>query len=399
MQPLLIWHWFVFIFACFLNYCHKTLYQCLNLLSYHNANIFICFLLQMNHFSNSPTPSAVSSFQRSNVKNACCMSANRPTITHLLLFPLLMRALLHGTLQLPIPTCMFCCEWGSMREDKDNPLALLSKRSPQNQTDYRRKLERLQADLEAEKIQTLWACGQLGAELRRLRKEAEREHRRTVRDLAARRCRSGHLPAKEGQIKNRGLHNKLQTTGETGRGPSKLEELLLTLYEKINGKQAGYKFHHGREFELEKSIFLCRLLEAHGRLLQGTRRLTPPRYVAEKLSKKPVWDNGSDPSRTTQLLARCRVQLRTSQRDLSSDSRKSKPDQKKRFSSCGLHTAGPCTATALRAASQLYNPRNTIHAVQDNHPSQCAESSSSAESSLTICTKGNMEVSSWTFLH
>ncbi|XP_023197965.1 peripheral-type benzodiazepine receptor-associated protein 1 isoform X4 [Xiphophorus maculatus] len=287
-----------------------------------------------------------------------------------------------------------------MREDRDNPLALLSKRSCQNQTDYRQELERLQADLEAEKIQTLWACGQLGVELRSLRREAEREHKRTVRELSARRfClkdrnQSRHLLAKEGQIKN-----KLQSSGEDGfhlgSEQSKLEQLLLTLYEKINGKRAGYKFHHRREFELEKAIFLCRLLEAHGRLLQGTPRSRPPNYVAKKSSKKLVWDNGCNPRQSTPLLTSFRAQLETtSLRDLPSHNKKCKPDQKKLFSSGRLQTAGPWTSTEVRGVGQInslemHRPNNTIRAVQDNHPSLWEESSSSDKS--TKCSRRNME--------
>ncbi|XP_027887143.1 peripheral-type benzodiazepine receptor-associated protein 1 [Xiphophorus couchianus] len=287
-----------------------------------------------------------------------------------------------------------------MREDRDNPLALLSKRSCQNQKDYRQELERLQADLEAEKIQTLWACGQLGVELRSLRREAEREHKRTVRELSARRfClkdrnQSRHLLAKEGQIKN-----KLQSSGEDGfhlgSEQSKLEQLLLTLYEKINGKRAGYKFHHRREFELEKAIFLCRLLEAPGRLLQGTPRSRPPNYVAKKSSKKLVWDNSCNPCQSTPLLTSFRAQLETtSLRDLPSHNKKCKPDQKKLFSSGRLQTAGPWTSTEVRGVGQInslemHRPNNTIRAVQDNHPSLWEESSSSDKS--TKCSRRNME--------
>ncbi|XP_054899377.1 peripheral-type benzodiazepine receptor-associated protein 1 isoform X2 [Poeciliopsis prolifica] len=289
-----------------------------------------------------------------------------------------------------------------MREDRDNPLALLSKRSCQNQTDCRQELERLQADLEAEKIRTLWACGQLGVEIRSLRREAEREHKVTVRELAARRfClkdrnQSRLLLAKEGRIKN-----KAQSSGEDGfhlgREQSKLEQLLLKLYEKINGKRAGSKFHHRREFELEKAIFLCRLLEAHGRLLQGTPRSRPPNYVAKQSSKKLVWDNSCNPCHSTSLLTSSRAQLETtSLRDLPSHNKKCKSDQKKLFSSDRSQTAGPWTSTKVRGVGQtnsleMHHPNNTIRAVQDNHPSLWVESSSTDESSLTKCPRRNME--------
>ncbi|XP_008426349.1 peripheral-type benzodiazepine receptor-associated protein 1 isoform X11 [Poecilia reticulata] len=289
-----------------------------------------------------------------------------------------------------------------MREDRDNPLALSSKRSCQNHTDYRQELERLQADLEAEKIQALWACGQLGVELRSLRREAEREHKRTVRELAARRfClkdrnQSRHLLAKEGQIKS-----KVQSSGEDGfrlgGEQSKLEQLLLTLYEKINGKRAGYKFHHRREFELEKAIFLCHLLEAHGGLLQGTPRSRLPSYVAKQSSKKLVCDNSCNPRQSTPLLSSSRAQLETtSLRDLPRHDKKRKPDQKKPFSSGALQTAGPWTSTEVRGGGQInslemHHTNNTIRAVQDKHPSLWAESSSSDESTSTKCSRRNME--------
>ncbi|KAM4546830.1 peripheral-type benzodiazepine receptor-associated protein 1 [Fundulus diaphanus] len=284
-----------------------------------------------------------------------------------------------------------------MGEDGDNRLALSSKRSCQSQADYRRELERLRADLEAGKIQTVWACGQLGADLRCLREEAEREHQRAVWELAARRfclkarTQSRHLPAKEGKIKNRGQHIKVQSTGETGfyldSGQSKLEQLLLTLHETINGKQAGYQLHHGQEFELEKAIFLCRLLEAHGRLLRGTRSLRPSSYVANKFTRKPVWDNGCNPCHSAPLLNCFRTQ-----RNLPSFNRKSKPAQKRLLSSSGLETARPCTSAAARGACQIRaHPHNTTGSVQDNHPPHCAETSSSDESSSTKCMKGNME--------
>uniref|UniRef100_A0A3Q2QHE0 Peripheral-type benzodiazepine receptor-associated protein 1 n=1 Tax=Fundulus heteroclitus TaxID=8078 RepID=A0A3Q2QHE0_FUNHE len=275
---------------------------------------------------------------------------------------------------------------------------VFAKRSCQSQADYRRELERLRADLEAEKIQTLWACGQLGTELRCLREEAELEHERAVRELAARRfcltarTRGRHLPAKEGRIKNRGQHIKVQSTRETGfhldSGQSKLEQLLLTLHETISGKQAGYQLHHGQEFELEKAIFLCRLLEAHGRLLLGTRlSLRSSSYVANKFTKKPVWNNGCNPCHSAPLLNCSRTQ-----RDLPSSNRKSKPAQKRPLSSSGLEIARPCTSAAARGACQIRAHRhNTTRSVQDNHPPCCAETTSSDESSSTKCMKGNME--------
>ncbi|XP_022601817.1 peripheral-type benzodiazepine receptor-associated protein 1 [Seriola dumerili] len=102
-----------------------------------------------------------------------------------------------------------------MRKDRDNPLALSSKKPCQSQTDYGRELERLRADLEAEKNRTQQACGHLCVELRRLREEAEREQQRAVKELTSRRGsqkdrqsnRRWRLLAKEVDIKDAGRYS------------------------------------------------------------------------------------------------------------------------------------------------------------------------------------------------
>uniref|UniRef100_A0A672G3S3 TSPO associated protein 1 n=1 Tax=Salarias fasciatus TaxID=181472 RepID=A0A672G3S3_SALFA len=176
-----------------------------------------------------------------------------------------------------------------MRKDRDNPLALSSKKACQDQTGYGQELERLRAELEAERKLTQRARGQLGAELRRLREKAERQQQRSVRELAARRgCQkdresSGYLLAKDSKHHTKGDSTWGKTFSFCSRQTyTKLEKLLLTLYEKINGE----KVHHRQEIELEKAIFLCHLLEAHGRLLQGTKRAGPPSSVFKSSLRK-----------------------------------------------------------------------------------------------------------------
>lgn len=283
-----------------------------------------------------------------------------------------------------------------MREDRDNLLALSSKRWCQEQTDYEQELKRLQADLEAERIQTLWARGQLGAELRCLREEAERDYKRAVRELAARRAyhkdkdRHRCLLAKEGKFK------EVESAGESVlscRGKTKLERLLLTLFEEINGEQATHELHHRQEFELEKAIFLCRLLEAHGRLLQGVE---PPNYKSKNLSKKPTWGNSIDLCQTTPLVTCSRAPLRSCS-DSPSPKRKSTQDQEKRPSGGDLPTAALCTAAAVEGTRQV-NPQRALHAGRDNQLSNWTGSSGSDESSSSRCTAGTMEVSSFTIL-
>lgn len=286
-----------------------------------------------------------------------------------------------------------------MREDRDNLLALSSKRWCQEQTDYEQELKRLQADLEAERIQTLWARGQLGAELRCLREEAEQDYKRAVRELAARqgyhkdRDRHRCLLAKEGKFK------EVESTGESFlscRGKTKLERLLLALFEELNGEQATRKLHHRQEFELEKAIFLCRLLEAHGRLLQGVE---PPNYKSKNLSKKPTWGNSIDLCQTTPLVTCSRAPLRSS--DSPSPKRKSTQDQEKRPSGGDLPAAALCTAAAVEGTRQvspqkICHLQRTLHAGRDNQLSNWTRSSGSAESSSSRCTAGTMEVSSFT---
>lgn len=287
-----------------------------------------------------------------------------------------------------------------MREDRDNLLALPSRRWCQEQTDYEQELKRLQADLEAERIQTLRARGQLGAELRCLREEAEQDCKRAVRELAARRGyhkdRDGHrcLLAKEGKFK------EVESAGESFlscRGKTKLERLLLTLFEEINGEQATRKLHHRQEFELEKAIFLCRLLGAHGRLLPGVE---PPNSKPQTLSKKPTWDNRINLCQTTPLAACSRAPLRSSS-DPPSPKQKSKQDQEKQPSGGGLLTAALCTAAAVECTrqvrpQQICPPQRTPYAGRDNQLSSWTKSSGSDESSSG--TAGTMEVSSVTFL-
>ncbi|XP_056253070.1 peripheral-type benzodiazepine receptor-associated protein 1 isoform X4 [Seriola aureovittata] len=287
-----------------------------------------------------------------------------------------------------------------MRKDRDNPLALSSKKPCQSQTDYGRELERLRADLEAEKNRTQRACGHLCLELRRLREEAEREQQRAVKELTSRRGsqkdrhsnRRWRLLAKEVDIKDAGRYSKVDSTGKEAfflcsrETYTKLEQLLLTLYEEINGEQAVYKLHHRQEFELEKAIFLCHLLEAHGRLLQGRQRAGHHSYIFKRLSRKPTQKDGDNSS----------VTLQRSQSASHSSKKNTKQDQQKKPSGRDLCTADPCTTaadvdTCRRSSLKICHPHNTPHAGWDDQPPLCTESSGSDESSPPKCMDRNME--------
>ncbi|XP_029303591.1 peripheral-type benzodiazepine receptor-associated protein 1 isoform X2 [Cottoperca gobio] len=305
---------------------------------------------------------------------------------------------------------MLCCESGIMREDRDNPLTLSSKKPCLGQADYGRELEKLRADWDAEKKLTQRARGHLSVELRHLRQEAEREQQRAVRELAARRrCqKDGHsnrnqrLLAKEVNINDSGRHTEVESTEKEafclcgGETYTKLEQLLLTLYEKINGEQAVYKLHHRQELELEKAIFLCHLLEAHGRLLQGRQRAGKPSYISNSLSRKPTLEDGSNSCQTKPLLTCSRALPQRSQTASHSPKKKTKQDLREQPSGRAVCAADPCTSAAVVDTCQsgsltICHPHNAPHAGWDDQPPYCAESSGSDKSSPSKCMDRNME--------
>ncbi|XP_034745265.1 peripheral-type benzodiazepine receptor-associated protein 1-like isoform X15 [Etheostoma cragini] len=304
---------------------------------------------------------------------------------------------------------MLCCESGIMREDRDNPLALSSKKPCQGQKDYGQELERLRADWEAEKKRTLQALGHLSVELRHLREEAEREQQRAVKELAARRGsqkdrrsnRYQHLLTKEVNVKDSGRYSKVESTDKEAFGLccretyTKLEQLLLTLYEKINGEQAVYKLHHRQEFELEKAIFLCHLLGAHGRLLQGRQRAGHPSFIFNSVQRKPSHEDGSKSCLKKPLLT-CSAALPQRSQTASHSPKKTKPDRREQPSGRAVCAAELCTSAAVgdtcwRGSLNICHPRNAPHAGWDNQPSYCADSFGSDKSSSSKCIDRNME--------
>lgn len=295
-----------------------------------------------------------------------------------------------------------------MRKDRDNPLAMSSKKPCQSQTDYGQELERLHADLEAEQTQTQRAREHLSVELRHLREAAEKEQQRAVRELTARReCqkdryshRHWRLPPKEVNIKDSGGYRVVGSTGKesfclcSGETYAKLEQLLLTLYEKINGEQPVYKLHHRQESELEKAIFLCHLLKAHGKLLKCRQRAGHPSYIFKHFSRKPTQEEGNNSRQTEPLLTYSRALLQRSH----STKESTKKDQQEQPLGRTLHAAEHCTTAAFvdtcRSSSlKICHPPNTPYAGWDNQPSCCTESSGSDESPPSKCMDRNMEVS------
>jgi len=188
-----------------------------------------------------------------------------------------------------------------MKQDRANSVLSLSSKTPHRgeQPKNRDGLELggSRADLEAEQSRrqqrALW---RFSVELRHLREDAEAELQRAWKELTARRARQeATLGAPDARTERpsrlfrkalvqpwvvggdgededswRGSTCRDGGGGGGGGGGGKtdqeLEQLLLRLYEEIHADEAVSGLHDREELELEKALFLCRLLEAHGTL-------------------------------------------------------------------------------------------------------------------------------------
>lgn len=307
---------------------------------------------------------------------------------------------------------MLCSGCITMRKNRDNPLALSPTKPSQGQTDSGRELKTLRADLESEKNRTQQAFEHLYVELWHLREEAEKEQLRAVRELTARRgcqkerCshRRWHLASKEVNIKDgRGYSDRKESfylcSGETYE---KLEQLLLTLYEKISGEQSVYKLPHRQDLELEKVIFLCHLLKAHRKLLQERERAVHSSYIIKHFSRKQYHGGSSNSCQTKSLLTYSRALLQSPHIASYSHRRKTKREQPEQPLGSIPHTADPCTRatvvdTCQKSSLEICHPLNPPHAGWDTQPPCCAESSRSDKSPPFKCIDRNMEVSYFKF--
>ncbi|KAM6984239.1 peripheral-type benzodiazepine receptor-associated protein 1 isoform 3-T3 [Tautogolabrus adspersus] len=287
-----------------------------------------------------------------------------------------------------------------MRKDRDNPLALSSKKPCQGQTDFGRELERLRAELELEKIRTQQAHGLFCVELRHLREEAEKEQQRVVRELMVRRgCQTyGHsnrlwsLLAKELSVGDIGQYT--ESTGKEvfclygGETFSKLEQLLPFLCEKINDEQAERKLHHRQEFDLQKAIFLFHLLEAHVRLLQGKKRAGH--------SRTPTQAESCNVCQKKPLLTWSRARQQKYQSVSNFPKKKTKHDQRRQPLGRAPSAADPCTTAAVldtcrSSTLKICHLPDTPHAGWDGQPPHGSESSGSHRSPPSKCMDRNME--------
>ncbi|KAM4619784.1 peripheral-type benzodiazepine receptor-associated protein 1 [Polymixia lowei] len=299
-----------------------------------------------------------------------------------------------------------------MRQDSANTLSLSSKKPCRGKTDHGQELEKLRADLEAEKNRRLQAHWHFSVELRHLREEAEWELQKALRELTARHdCQKATIRhpvkpqrrlAKEVSIKDRGRNRKGETTGnETvclGSRDSyqKLEQLLLRLYEKINVEQAVYDLHHSKELELEKAFFLCHLLESHRTLVQGRQGVGQRSQGLKSLFRNPNQKDILHSCRTGPPLTYSKS-LSTSSQSASPPPRKKKRQewQKLPFGRDAFaadHCSTAVVGDTCRGGSlELCHPQTSPDAGWDQQPSCCSESSGSEKSSPSKCSDKNME--------
>lgn len=160
--------------------------------------------------------------------------------------------------------------------------------------DPRRDVERLRASLEVERSRNQQAHRRFSLELRRQREEAREERERALRELTYRLeqqktlelLRQREALSRERAAEVRRLlrwrrkpaeNSNLRQTREVkledlklgckGNGAAyrKLEELLKTLLAQADGQQVALLQRLQQELDIEKSYFLCHLLEAHSR--------------------------------------------------------------------------------------------------------------------------------------
>lgn len=292
------------------------------------------------------------------------------------------------------------------RKDMDNPLALFSNKLCQGQTACERELERLRADLDAEKNRTQQGFAHLSVELRRLREKAEHEHQRAVKELAARKkCqtdrdsqRCSHQLAADfaGHRSESAEKEPLYLRGRETY--AKLEQFLETLTKKIDGEQPIYKLHHKRGIEQEKAIFLCHLLKAYRILLQDRRRAgCSSRSVKTSSRNLPHKDSLSSCLRGPLQTPSCRVLLQRPHSASHSPQKHSKHNQQQWSVGRALHPADPClpataSDTCRSSAPKICHPPNAPHACWTTLPPCCTEFRRSGESPPLRCTDRNMEV-------
>ncbi|XP_043095660.1 peripheral-type benzodiazepine receptor-associated protein 1 [Puntigrus tetrazona] len=288
-----------------------------------------------------------------------------------------------------------------MGQNSDNPPILSSKKrrgcKRDSGSDPRRDVERLRAALEVERSRNQQAHRRFSLELRRQREEAREERERALRELTYRHeqqktlellrqretlgreraaevrrllrwrsqelKRSENLTLRQTQEVHRQLADEIAggsafrglKPGCNGNGAAyrRLEELLKTLLARSDGRQVAALRRLQQEVELEKSYFLCHLLEAHSETSRVVK-LSRPR---SKSCVHPL-------PQGTLALFRSRSLSQTSRSD------SSQPMKKKKKQEC---ETSPLSSSPTEDGDLLEEPCSSDEGLEKCSPYRCSE--------------------------
>ncbi|XP_026096186.1 peripheral-type benzodiazepine receptor-associated protein 1-like [Carassius auratus] len=301
-----------------------------------------------------------------------------------------------------------------MDENCDNPPILSSKKrcscKRDSGSDPWRDVERLHAALEVERSRNKQAHRRFSLELRRQREEAREERERALRELTYRlqqqktlellrqrealgreraaevrrllRWRSQELKRSENLTlrQTQEVHRQLVdeiTGGSTfqglkpgckGNGAAyrKLEELLKTLLAQSDGRQVAVLQRLQQEVELEKSYFLCHLLEAHSGTSCVVKRSRPRSKSCVHLLAQGL--NHPESSKEGKLaLFRSRSLSQTSR------SNSPQPMKKKKKRDCETAPLSSSPTEDGDLLEDLPEPCSSDEALEKCSPSRCSE--------------------------
>lgn len=314
------------------------------------------------------------------------------------------------------PACYFCVSTINtiMSENCDNLPILSSKKScsckRDSGSDPWRDVERLHAALEVERSRNHQAHRRFSLELRRQREEAREEQERVLRELTYRheqqktlellgqrealvreraaevRCllrwrsqalkRTENLTLRQTQEVHRQLADEITggsafqglKAGCKGNGAAyrKLEELLKTLLAQSDGRQVAVLQRLQKEVEIEKSYFLCHLLEAHSGTSCVVKRSRPRSKSCVHLL--PQDQNHLDSFKEGKLaLFRSRSLSQTSRSD------SSQPMKKKKKQDCETSPLSSSPTEDGDLLEDLPEPCSSNEGLEKCSPSRCSE--------------------------
>ncbi|XP_061607125.1 peripheral-type benzodiazepine receptor-associated protein 1 isoform X19 [Phyllopteryx taeniolatus] len=273
---------------------------------------------------------------------------------------------------------MLCCDFDTMRKDRDNPLVLSSKKPCQGQANIGQALKTLHAVLEVEEEQTEQALsvGHL------------REPQEAVREVTSRGAcqKNKHSSRPRCPFKDSGRYSNIEAGRATRKTRTNVQQLLLMLSGKINSEQGVNKLDR-QELELEKAIILCHLLDTHQDFLHK-------RQIARQLAQ-----DGSSSSSFNQIvphLTHSRTLPRGSKINPGPSKKKTKQDQPLLQSVSTDLCVDDAFATSVavdtcwRSALKICHLYNTPHARHNDQPPDDTESTGSDEFPPFECMDRNM---------